>query len=99
MPCLTLVESVIFGTAPETTTTDDFNESLKTIKDFVKQLNQREQAKTTFGDIWVAARLSIAFQTVLDAGLQKGFAKATEWFLKITSEQYFFSNFGKVKLC
>ena len=80
---------MIYGTAPEGTFTEDYNECIKVVKDFVKTLNATQKAETDFTDFWLAARLAPAFQTFLDAGFQKGMANATKWFSEISQNQLF----------
>lgn len=61
MPALDLVERVIYGQAPEGTFTEDYNECVKVVKDFVKTLNGAPREETNFVDFWLAARLAPAF--------------------------------------
>jgi len=59
-PNLHLISAATFGTAIDVTT-DDYNESVKHVKEYVKSLNSRKESDATVADIWLAAQLSSAF--------------------------------------
>ena len=98
MPSLVLIAAVIYGTA-ENVTTEDYNESVKHVKEYVKSLNSRKEFEVTVADIWMVAQLSTVYQTVLDAGFQKGMSIATAWFVRISNMSEFSNVFGAIKLC
>ena len=53
----------------------------------------------TLADIFVAVALALPFQTVLDAGVRKGFAAAGDWSAKIYGLPELKSVLGQIRLC
>ena len=91
---------MIFGQA-EGVSQDDYNDSVKAVKDFVKALNARVSVdqQVTMADLWIAASLATPYLVLLDSGFQKGMANCTALFSKIYAIPEFMSVFGQVKMC
>lgn len=103
---LYVVMKPIFGWSTETTTAE-YNDSLKKLKEHVKSINNALEGKflcgddITVADFAIAGPLSLAFQTVFDGGFCKApiNQKAAAWFKAVAEHPAFIKYNGKVQIC
>jgi len=82
-----------------------FNDAVTAMKASVRQIDGSLKgdwlvgSSVTVADLALGGILSMAFQTVLDAGFKKAAPKACAWFARVAALPEFVSVFGKVKQC
>lgn len=83
-----------------------FNEGVKNSKEQAKVLDTYLKGKTflvgskiTIADLYLANSLTLAFQTIFDAGFRKAMPNLAKWFESITSTPAFVKRFGIIKPC
>jgi glutathione S-transferase len=101
-PSVNQIAQATFGSIE--TYQDDYNESLKLIKEHAKNVNTRLASQKwllgelTVADIFLAGLFSIVFSLCLDTGFQKAMPNFIDWFGRVTKLASFVSGFGNVKL-